>query len=294
MTLDQLKILIAVAEGGSLGAASKSLHKTQPTLSVGLKNLEQELGVSLFDRSGYRMRLTAAGEQILLSAKKAVAEVDQIAAQAAGYSLGRESRICLGLDYLCPLPVLLSLLRQFSKNCKGTRIDLKFGVLGETESWLQNSEVDLAITPFLAARKDYEMSRMCDLEVLPVVSSDLVLDQQLSEASFFAIPQIVVKTAERPGVSAPFSGLEDSPKWWVSDHMAKRQLILSGFGWGHLELSSVAVELEAKQLQVLENKYVKVSSIPLFLARRKKNDKGEGLVLAELWRYMSEEFEYQN
>ncbi|NQZ02329.1 MAG: LysR family transcriptional regulator [Bdellovibrionales bacterium] len=290
MTLDQLKILIAVSDEGSLGAASRVLNRTQPTLSVGLKNLEDELGVLLFDRSGYRMKLTPAGEQILLSAKRTLAEADEIEKQAAGYKSGRESEISIGLDYLCPLPVLLSVLRRFSDNCKGTRLNLKFGVLGETEAWLRSGEIDIAVTPFLQNRTDYEMTFLCDLKIVPVLANQLVQKESFTEAEFLQVPQIVVTAKPREGDDAPFAGLAASPKWWVSDHMIKRQLVVSGFGWGHLEASSIVEELKTRQVVELENKYVRNSRLPLHLARRQ--NVAAGVVARELWSYMQQEFEY--
>ncbi|MEO0335760.1 MAG: LysR family transcriptional regulator [Pseudomonadota bacterium] len=290
MTFDQLQILIAVAEGGSLGAASRSLNKTQPTLSVGLKNLEEELGVELFDRSGYRMKLTGVGQQILQSAKKAVADVSLIQEQASGFAAGRETEISIGLDYLCPLPILLSLLRRFSRTLEGTRLSLKFGVLAETENWLSSGDIDLALTPFLAKRSAYQISFLCDLDILPVVNPQLLQAADIDDLGFLQIPQIVVKTKGDDDERAPFAGLSESPRWWVSDHMVKKQLIQSGFGWGHLEASSISEELKGKQLVELENKYVRKTQLPLHLARRAKG--GKGLVSNELWTYMQEEFQY--
>jgi DNA-binding transcriptional LysR family regulator len=288
VTLEQLKILVAVAEDGGLGAAAKALHRTQPTLSVGLKNLEEELGLQLFDRSGYRMKLTTEGEQILATAKRTLASVAELESQAAGYSQGRESEISIGLDYLCPLPILLSILRQFSETCQGTRIDLKFGVLAETENWLSQGEIDLALTPFLNERTDYEMSLLCELKVVPVLAA--AKGEHCAESEFLQIPQIVVKTAKTEAERAPFSGRQEGVKWWVSDHMVKKQLILSGFGWGHLEYSSVADELSSQQVVELKNKYVRKTELPLYLARKERGR--TGVVSNELWAYMKDEFEY--
>ena len=64
MTLEQLKMLKLVAEQGSLKSASEALYKTQPAISQGIKQLESQLGLQLFDRDGYRLVLTIEGEQI--------------------------------------------------------------------------------------------------------------------------------------------------------------------------------------------------------------------------------------
>ena len=58
MTLEQLKMLKQVAELGSLKSASATLFKTQPAISQGIKQLEAQLGLQLFNRQGYRLSLT--------------------------------------------------------------------------------------------------------------------------------------------------------------------------------------------------------------------------------------------
>ena len=70
MTLEQIRIFVTVAQKGSLAAAAAALYKTQPTLSVGLKNLEEDLGVQLFSRDQYRMTLSEAGLKLLKTGQR--------------------------------------------------------------------------------------------------------------------------------------------------------------------------------------------------------------------------------
>ena len=61
MTFDQLEMLEAVVTHGNYRAASEHLHKSQPALSVGIRNLEEEFGITIFDRTEYRSQLTEQG-----------------------------------------------------------------------------------------------------------------------------------------------------------------------------------------------------------------------------------------
>ena len=61
VTYDQLVAFLAVADEGGFGAASATLHKSQPAVSKLVRNLEDELGVALFDRGQYRATLSDAG-----------------------------------------------------------------------------------------------------------------------------------------------------------------------------------------------------------------------------------------
>ena len=62
MTLDQMRVIKAVVEHGSILAATKILHKSQPAISNMINRLEAELGIPLFDRDSYRLKLTPEGE----------------------------------------------------------------------------------------------------------------------------------------------------------------------------------------------------------------------------------------
>ena len=75
LTLDQLRTFIAVAEARSFRAAAGRLSRVQSAVSQAVANLEAELGVSLFDRSGYRPVPTPEGQALLADARAILLEV---------------------------------------------------------------------------------------------------------------------------------------------------------------------------------------------------------------------------
>ncbi|MGQ0832874.1 MAG: LysR family transcriptional regulator [Microthrixaceae bacterium] len=81
MDLRQLAALVAVAEGGSITAAARSLHTVQSNISTHIARLEQELGATLFDRGSGR--LTQEGEAVLHRARHIQVELDAITADVA-------------------------------------------------------------------------------------------------------------------------------------------------------------------------------------------------------------------
>jgi len=83
MNLRDLEYVIALAKAGSFSRAAESCAVSQPTLSLQVKKLEEELGISLFERSGRTIGLTATGKKILAFAETAVAAATDLRRAAA-------------------------------------------------------------------------------------------------------------------------------------------------------------------------------------------------------------------
>lgn len=73
MTLTQIKYLIKIVECGSMNKAAEQLYVAQPSLTGAIKELERELGFSLFNRSGKGVSLTPDGVEFLMYAKEVYA-----------------------------------------------------------------------------------------------------------------------------------------------------------------------------------------------------------------------------
>ena len=115
MTLTDLRYIVALARERHFGRAALKCFVTQPTLSVAVKKLEDELGVSLFERAANEVRVTPVGREVVAQAARTLAEaarVAEIAAQGRDPLLGP---LRLGVIYtIAPylLPGLVPLLRQ--------------------------------------------------------------------------------------------------------------------------------------------------------------------------------------
>ncbi len=115
MNIRDLHYLVTVAETLHYGKAAKACNVSQPTLSMQLKKLEDTLGVQLFERTNKQVQLTAIGADIVLRARRILAEVAQIklAADAAHDPMTGSLRLGL-FPTLAPylLPSLMPLLRE--------------------------------------------------------------------------------------------------------------------------------------------------------------------------------------
>jgi LysR family hydrogen peroxide-inducible transcriptional activator len=112
MTLTELKYIVAVAREHHFGRAADSCHVSQPTLSVAIKKLEDELDIKLFERSTNEIALTALGEQIVQQAQRVIEEASQIKEIAKRGKDPLSGTLSLGLIYTIAPYVLPALMRQ--------------------------------------------------------------------------------------------------------------------------------------------------------------------------------------
>jgi len=87
MDLRRLRTFVAVADNGSVSNAAKVLHITQPALSRQIRDLQEELGLRLFDRVGRQLVLTSEGEQLLIDCRGLLGHASALRDRA--HSLGR-------------------------------------------------------------------------------------------------------------------------------------------------------------------------------------------------------------
>src|ERR1700722_16719046 len=96
MELRHLRYLIAVAEELHFCRAAKRLNISQPPVSRQIRQLEDELGCALFDRTGQKVRLTQAGEVFLAEARLTFAHIKSAADLAREASYGRFGKVTVG------------------------------------------------------------------------------------------------------------------------------------------------------------------------------------------------------
>ena len=95
MTLTELRYIVAVARERHFGRAATTCHVSQPTLSVAIKKLEDELGVSIFERGSSEISLSPVGERVVQQAQQALEAADnvkQVAMQGKNQLSGPSAR----------------------------------------------------------------------------------------------------------------------------------------------------------------------------------------------------------
>ena len=170
MELRHLRYFVTVAEELNVSRASARLRISQPAVSRQLHDLEEELGVDLFDRRNSKLKLTAAGEAFLAHARDLLRRSKDAANEMAVFR--PQGKQTLNVGYIAPvLATLTPALRAFSQKSPDVKIVLREMAPGEQVEALRNGRIDLA----LPGNPCPELAQEFELVVLEQIPFEAVL-----------------------------------------------------------------------------------------------------------------------
>jgi len=145
MTLTELRYVLAVARERHFGRAADACHVSQPTLSVAIHKLEQELGIRLFERNPTHIAPTDVGERVIAQARRVIDEA------AAVREIARQGRdplaapLRVGTIYTIGPYLLPGLIRQLQKKAPRMQLLLSENFTLRLIEQVHNTEIDVAI-----------------------------------------------------------------------------------------------------------------------------------------------------
>jgi DNA-binding transcriptional LysR family regulator len=145
MELRHLRYFVAVAEEQNVTRASARLHVSQPPLSRQIRDLEEELNVPLFHRSGKSVRLTDAGRIFLDEARAVLKRVEEATCTVRAFASGKTGELHVGYAPSLTVEVLPRALRQFEQHSPGVRIVLHDLSTQEMLTGLRDGQLHIAL-----------------------------------------------------------------------------------------------------------------------------------------------------
>lgn len=287
MTLEQILTIEAIVLHGSFKAAADHLHKSQPSISMAIKKLEEEYQLILFSRNEYRPTLTNEGRIFYEKAKGVLKEFRELETTAKQMTKGEEVELRISIDAVSPVSVILKFLKRFFATHPNTRLMLSFEVLNGTLERLIDGEVDFAITPMSEAESAFETIHLTTTKLIPVMKADLIKGKKVTDAVLRDYNQIILADSARKVARATTGVLEGGKSLTLSEISFKKEMILQGLGWGGLPMEMVKAELAKKILVPIKTTLIKERSMDIFLVRDQR--KAMGPVARELWNKMSGE-----
>jgi DNA-binding transcriptional LysR family regulator len=145
LSLDSLQVLDAIDRKGSFARAADELHRVPSAITYSVRQLEDGLGVQLFDRRGHRAVLTLAGRALLSEGRKLLEAAADLECRVQQVAKGWESELRIAVDTLVSVHKLYGIVDEFYKENSGTRLRIATEVLGGTWDALASARADLAI-----------------------------------------------------------------------------------------------------------------------------------------------------
>lgn len=252
-SLDQLTVFLTVVETGSFAAAGRRLGRATSAVSYAIANLEQQLGVQLFDRDqARRPALTEAGTAVLSEARSVSVGVDNLRAKVKGLLDGLEAQISLVVDVMLPTARLVDAMRAFEATFPTVTLRLYVEALGAVTQLVHSGIADIGIAGVDASLPGIERIKAGGVELIPVAAPNHPL------AAGRAVPgaarnfvQLVLTDRSTLTEGRDFSVI-GVRTWRLADLGSKHALLRAGIGWGNMPEPMVQDDLAAGRLKRLD------------------------------------------
>lgn len=195
MDLRRLRYFVAVAEELNFSRAAQRLRMAQPPLSVQIKQLEEDLGVKLFDRVGRGVRLTEAGQLLLEEARLIFVQLDKVTDMVRRVDEGRIGRLALGFLPSVAHAVLPTVLREFRDRFPDVELFLQEMRPDEVVQKMHDKRIDVGFLYLpLNAALDFKTILREPLvvalpEAHPLATEKQVAMHELADEPFILPPQ---------------------------------------------------------------------------------------------------------
>ena len=256
VTFRQLRLLEAVARNSSFTRASEELHLTQPAVSTQIKQLEEEVGLPLFEQMGKKIYLTEAGREVYAFSRtiaQQFRDIESVLDDMKGVKRGTLALTVTSTGkYFAPY-----LLAEFLKHHPGTQVHLEVTNREELITQLHDNVPDMAImgTPpanleltaqafmenplVITARPDHPLAQMSRIPLAMLADENIILRERGSGTR-----NAVERFFDQRGIALNAS-ME------MSRNEAIKHAVMAGLGLGIVSLHTLEFELALNRIAIL-------------------------------------------
>lgn len=271
MELRHLRYFLTVAETLNFTRAAERLHIAQPPLSRQIRELEEELGVDLFDRRGKRILLSSAGEIFADRARRILAAADSAVIDSQRAARGEIGHIAVGFFEHIAYTLLPTLIREFQERFPDVSVELRWFTAAEQANALTRGEVDIAFVRSMPSDADLKAALILEEPFVVAIAEDhpLAAKREISIADCAQMRVINYSKSVAPDYHAiinqlcALGGFAPSPRFEVGQIYASLGLVSSGFGVALVPASVQRVHMDNVVYRPLRERH---ATSKLFLA----------------------------
>ncbi len=254
LTLDQLRVLLTIADTGSFSAAGRKLLRAQSAISQAVATLEFTQGVLLFDRRGHRPVLTDVGRVLVDQARLVLASAARFEAVAAGTRNGLEPELALAIDPLVPTAPLIESLTALSDQFPHLPVSFSTEGLGGALRRLRNDTAALAMCLLLpAVPEDILAYPLLRIGMQAVVSPQHPLASLTRSATSSDLePHVQLILSDPFDPAGANYGVSGARLWRFVDLGRRMDFLLAGFGWCRMPVHLVESAIATGKLKKIE------------------------------------------
>ncbi|MDX7953716.1 LysR family transcriptional regulator [Lichenihabitans sp. Uapishka_5] len=289
LTLDQLRVLVAVADAGSFSAAGRKLGRVQSAVSQAVQTLEDAQGVQVFDRSGHKPRFTPVGASLLEQARHVLSSVGRFEAVAAGARIGLEPALNVAIDPFVPTAPLIDSLHALRGAFPDLPVNFWTEGIGGAERRLGDGSASLGVCLLVPAPPpSLTAYGLMDLRLVAVATPGhplVQLGRPLHRVDLEAQTQLVLSYPNDQDGTA--FGIVGSRLWRFVDLGRRLDFLLAGLGWCKVPHHLVAPHIAAGRLVELvipDESIMQSASLRIYAAHGRDRPLGRagGWLLADL------------
>ncbi|MGO9772204.1 MAG: LysR family transcriptional regulator [Roseiarcus sp.] len=282
LTLDQMRVLVAVAEAGSFSAAARRLGRVQSAISQAVQTMEATLGIALFDRSTRTPVLTDAGLAVVEDARAMLESAKAMRARAESMAEDVEPELTLAVDAIFPMPLLMASLNALRGEFPKLPATVFTEALGGAEQRLREGAARMAIYTLPAGPpRDLNAEFLTRIALIPVVAAGHPLARANAPIGREALePHVQLVLTDRTSMTQNTQAGVVSPHIWRFADLATRlEFLIAGFGWCNMPWHMVEGHIAAGRLKRLAIADHVPVELPIYVV----HERGRALGRASRW-----------
>jgi DNA-binding transcriptional LysR family regulator len=245
VTLDQARSLDALARHGTFAKAAAALGRQHTAVLAAIRAMEAQTDLTLLDRTGYRTKITPAGELVLAQCRRMLEAERELGALCDVLRTGWEPRLGVVLDGVVPAAPLLRVVGELAREKVPTRLRVTTEFLGGVEEAFTRDGADLMISVLPPQSVALRGTPLAPIRALLVARKDHPLVARgaaVSDDDLCGQVLLMVR-GDDPRLQLSTAALPVGTVVHLNDFHAKRQCLLEGHGYGWMPEHLIGPEL---------------------------------------------------